>query len=383
MKLLLIEDSDKKTENVKKLVLNSEPHSEITIAKSQAAAVRQLTQNAFDLIILDVLIPHVDGAPPSNCRTGLLKEIEECRLNSKCPVIMLTEHEDVFDGLLQDFMDAGVLPILYSEDDERWKHSLSKALRRIKHLRQQDFLIICALDLEKDAFIQEGLMKDELEILEGLNVSSISIGELKGFVVVPPRMGLIDASVVSALSTKHFRPKIIAMSGICGGYKTNISLGQLVVATQCWEHQSGKFTPEGFEMEPYQWVLSEPTRLVLNKFIKDPGTQDYLYDGLVGGAKFKAQPKLAPVLSGSAVIADKTKADEIFDQHRKSAGVDMEMYGALRAIEIANHDTVCFGAKTVVDYLDAEKNDDVHEFGARVSARFVIKAIEELLRENI
>ena len=37
------------------------------------------------------------------------------------------------------------------------------------------------------------------------------------------------------------------------------------------------------------------------------------------------------------------------------------------------------GVKSVVDFADHRKSDELHEFGARASATFLVEAIESLL----
>jgi DNA-binding response OmpR family regulator len=64
----------------------SSPCASIDIACGAAAARLQLSQNAYDIVLLDIEMPNVDGF-------GLLAEI---RANDKhVPVIMLTGHDDI------------------------------------------------------------------------------------------------------------------------------------------------------------------------------------------------------------------------------------------------------------------------------------------------
>ncbi|MBX5157690.1 hypothetical protein HJB89_11210 [Rhizobium sp. NZLR8] len=78
------------------------------------------------------------------------------------------------------------------------------------------------------------------------------------------------------------------------------------------------------------------------------------------------------------MIASEDRIGEIKVQHRKLAGLNMEIFGMYRARELSALKPRCLGAKTVVDLADS-KGDEVHQYGAVVSARFVVDAIRELL----
>jgi adenosylhomocysteine nucleosidase len=83
---------------------------------------------------------------------------------------------------------------------------------------------------------------------------------------------------------------------------------------------------------------------------------------------------MEPLATGSAVIASTERMGEINLQHRKMAGLDMELYGVYKAADLSALDPVFFGAKTVVDVGDAHKGDTYHEYGSVLSARFVVEA---------
>jgi len=90
--------------------------------------------------------------------------------------------------------------------------------------------------------------------------------------------------------------------------------------------------------------------------------------------------QLAPMVSGSQVVADKTVSEMIGDQGRKVAGIDMEVasiYFAAR--DFFDGGGIYFAAKTVVDLANPYKDDRYHEYGCALSARFVTQALESLL----
>ena len=87
---------------------------------------------------------------------------------------------------------------------------------------------------------------------------------------------------------------------------------------------------------------------------------------------------MAPMATGSAVIASSERLATIQEQHRKIAAIDMEMYGVLKASRLSAVNPIAFGAKTIVDLADSAKGDRYHEYGSILSARFVLDAIVEI-----
>jgi nucleoside phosphorylase len=95
----------------------------------------------------------------------------------------------------------------------------------------------------------------------------------------------------------------------------------------------------------------------------------------------KSTPRIVPFASGSAVVASTDRIKEIADQHRKMAGIDMEMYGVYKSLKLScRPEIMFFGVKTVVDFADEQKSDNLHNYGAIVSSRFAVMAIKELLQ---
>jgi adenosylhomocysteine nucleosidase len=173
-----------------------------------------------------------------------------------------------------------------------------------------------------------------------------------------------------------FQPSILAMSGICAGVQGNTKLGTVVVADICWEYQAGKWADTGFKIEHYDVPLIPHVRTTLSQLIAKDEKGANLKVGLMDDpVKFESLV-IAPMSTGSAVIASKDRLDEIGEQHRKMAALDMEMYGVYKSAEQAPKKLQYFGVKTVVDLADSAKGDTYHEYGSILSARFAIEAIK-------
>src|SRR5215213_3209313 len=91
------------------------------------------------------------------------------------------------------------------------------------------------------------------------------------------------------------------------------------------------------------------------------------FSGKVRPAKLSV-PKHAAFTTGSAVIASERRLASVMQQHRKVVGLDMELFGFHRAVELSGQQIHAFSAKVVVDKANEAKGDELHEYGCVVSA---------------
>ena len=75
--------------------------------------------------------------------------------------------------------------------------------------------------------------------------------------------GLTSAAVTTTKAICLWQPSVVVMTGICAGVEQSVALGDLVVATQCFEHSSGQLV-DG-EIVPLQ-----------NRISLEPWFLDYL-----------------------------------------------------------------------------------------------------------
>jgi adenosylhomocysteine nucleosidase len=79
-------------------------------------------------------------------------------------------------------------------------------------------------------------------------------------------------------------------------------------------------------------------------------------------------PKLAAFTSGSAVIASEKRLSAVKRQHRKVAGIDMEVYGFHRAVELCSQSIHALSAKVVVNKANEAKGE-LHDLDALYQRR--------------
>lgn len=384
MKVLLIEDTEEKSNNVIEFLIDkfSLNANDITLKKSLSEFVEALNSEKFDAIITDLMLPITSGGTPQDVSSDICSLLKRNALNKTAAPIALTGYESIALTRQSEFQGLGVALVQYDNTDDTWKNVIEASLARVRCKPTCDFIIVCALESERAGFLQTNIVVSEHKKHYGFDAELVTLGKLQGLCICLPNMGLVSASVITSRLIEVFEPKLICMTGICGGYKKNTELGQLLIADPCWEYQSGKVGKDNFQIAPYQVALSEDIRLSVKEILKDKDAIKKIFAGLDIGKHLPKtpKPKIAPFISGSAVIANGPRIEELaMSQHRKMAGLDMEVYGLYRAAKLASYIPQFFACKTVVDLADEDKGDDLHEIGSVISARLATEVISRVL----
>ena len=384
MKILLIEDEDNKANAIVALIEGALAGRSISHVRARSfnSALGELSRSQFDLVIGDLLIPQRDGDDEAIDITEQLVEFVANEPGARfAKWIVISRFESVASSARNSFARCGVT-VIFFDDTDHWQDLLRERVLGLSTAALFDFCIVCALQKERTAYrhVTDGNVGAMFRS-NGLDCREYSIGELHGVIVLAPGMGMIDAAITATRALTSFRPRLLAMSGICGGKSGASGIGDLVVASEAWNYQSGKIAEGDFSAEPSFIRIQTGLRMIASQLIEDDpcGKQwrlDLGFDELLG-----CKVIVAPMASGSQVVADSQVIEKIKEQHRKVAAIDMEMFGVYAAAQSFYEDAAQFvGAKVVVDLADANKGDAYHEYGSIVSARFITSAIEKALR---
>jgi adenosylhomocysteine nucleosidase len=339
----------------------------------------EIAGKPIDLCIIDIRMPGVSGGSTRSAGAELLSMLDYSRMQ-RVPVLAITAYPEEAKDLQGLFSSRGC--IIYDYDNQPvWSQALDIYLAQSMDKGRYDFLLFAALKKERDAYLNFPGVQTRSTQRAGLDLWEFDFHGNSGAIVLLPRMGIINASVVTARALELYTPSVVAMSGICAGIGTNAELGQLLVTDVVWEYQSGKWFDEMFEAEPYQVSIPQHTRLALSKILDHSELLSRLERSFVGNLRpgKLSVPKLAMFTTGSAVIASERRLAAVKQQHRKVAGLDMELFGFHRAIELSGQSVHAFSAKVVVDKANEAKGDELHDYGCAVSAAFVLEAVRGLL----
>jgi len=195
-------------------------------------------------------------------------------------------------------------------------------------------------------------------------------------------MGMTSAGVTATSAILAFKPKLIAMTGICAGKKTDTKLADIIIPSEVFDYSRGKKNINGTEFRAtYQqlgknifgYVQNNVNAELLNKIRIGFAFGDYPNRDISIHTK--------PLATGTWVVNDPEVLEAIGAHIQGNCiGLDMEAY----AIALAAHtfDTSWMILKSVQDYADGNKDQDelpFRKFAAYSSAKLLHELIPGLM----
>lgn len=398
MHVLLIDDCDLKINQLRRFLIGQGiDENDLLIAKDAADASRKLNQYKFDLMLIDVLLPARGGAKPSaDSSINLLRQIVEDRVfPTPTHILGVTACQETLNAVDDQFRELVTSVLHVSPDQEQWKNALQQFVQRVLRTESEN------TSFNYDVVILNALRKPELEAvyknwplslseekLLGSNINYktgqlnlVSGKTLKIACAHLNQMGPIAATHSTEVVLKSFKPRVLIMTGICGGFADTVSVGDVVVADKSWDWQAGKWTEDGALQSASDAKEADYELVAIAKTIDSEMRSFY-----ENYKEFRPQnhPKLvsAPMVSGSSVVASADIQKVFRGQHRKMAAIDMECYGLYYSC--ANHygqTTKAICIKSVSDLADRAKDDDFHNYCSFMSASVALRLIEKFFNK--
>lgn len=385
MKILLLEDNQEKCEQIKDAVYDIISDASVFIVGNWFDYSLQINRKEFDLILLDLLVPRSPKDP--KVEDHCMQLVETTRgFDSKSfrtPAIVLTKYLDQSEEFFRELNKVDINVISF-DDEGMWKAALKMKVLAAKPKIKYSFLIVCALSKEVDAYAEAVDEFGPLKDISGLLCREVTIGDVRGAIIQMPRMGLVTSGIITSLAIERFEPRLLCMSGICGGIPDESFIYDILITDTCHQHDAGKWNNEGFKAEHYDVQIKSNTRNQLEELISNEAINMYLTNGLEirkseypeGMDKYIANIRIVPTSSGSAVIAEEKKTAQLPGAQRKLVGFDMEVYSVYEAARLMNPELNFFAVKTVVDDGGRNKGDHFHRIGCLLSARLVVYTIK-------
>ncbi|MBN9297791.1 MAG: hypothetical protein J0I41_12295 [Filimonas sp.] len=401
IKVLILDDNAAKAVKITE-ILNSIGGCKIETACDLVSA-RLALQNAFDLLILDMNLPErFNQTPKEDLGLVFVEEIKKShRLKNPSSIIGLSEYEDIIKRYSREFEKNGIVLIKYDIKSIDWQDSLKEKVRYLvkssEEVNQEknykyDVAIIAALrSPELDSVLELPYNWEKKKMgndITNYNIGSVVTGKNHSVKIVAtalPQMGLVAAAYATAKMIEFFRPKYIIMTGICGGVKGAVSLGDLVVCDFSFDLGSGKIIEndgeEGFEPDYRGIPISTELR---EEFIELKANKDVLRkikDSWRGNSiNGDLDLKIGPVGSGAAVIANSSYTSKIKSHSRKLVAIDMETYSIYYSCsQTSSPKPIPLSIKGVCDFADNEKNDNIQKYCSHISAALADHVIKNML----
>ena len=195
--------------------------------------------------------------------------------------------------------------------------------------------------------------------------------------------GLTTAAITTTKALCIWKPRVVVMTGICAGVRGSVSLGDLIVATQCFEHCSGQL--KDGELIPLQnRVAIQPWLL---DFLLSVTDSSAMLDAIQAGYErplpdgFRAAIHYGSMACGPQVVKDHAYVDLLKTRESSLLGLDMESYGVALAASMCSTNSrtiVPLIVKGVCDFADSSKSDDWHDYCSYASAAFVLALLEQI-----
>ncbi len=191
------------------------------------------------------------------------------------------------------------------------------------------------------------------------------------------------AAITATKAIGIWRPRFVVMTGFCAGVRGAVELGDLIVATQFFEHSSGQLR-DGQLIPLENRVSLQPWFLdFLIACTEFSPLLEQIRSGYGQPLPTLTTPSLhyGSMACGPQVIKDQSYIASLKARDQALLGLDMESYGvALAAAMCSTHarGIVPLVVKGVCDFADAEKSDRWHDYCAYASAAFVLALLEQV-----
>lgn len=408
MRILLIEDDTKKMTKIAKIINEkTDTTALIDTAVSLDNAKKDLLENLYDLVVLDIQLPGRIGEDViADGGVKLLKEISMGRFKTPMHIIGITAYEDTFTTESEKFDDMLYSLIHYDESNNTWEKKLSVKIEQIinNNLSNQvetfhdydyDVALLCALEkveLESLLSIKEynweimDVVRDETTTYYSGKLETNSGKQIRLIAAAANQMGMVASGVLSTKVIALFKPKYVIMHGITAGVRGKVNLGDIIVASNSWDYNSGKIERNTSGEDTFM-PDSYPLRLdsqIARKFRLIASDHTLLADIKNKWPALKPETSLSVAIgdlaSGGAVIATPTIVASIKTHARKILGIEMEAYSVfLSADQALLPKPVPIVAKSVCDFADDDKNDSYQNYAAYTSSQIVYHLIKNEL----
>jgi nucleoside phosphorylase/CheY-like chemotaxis protein len=390
MKVLIADDLQPKISRLVDLLTNQIglAREDVLVAQTAMEARRILRDTQIDLFILDVLLPlRAEDSPSSDTSIELLEELAEEGLYLRPSYVLgLTAYPEAVEKAGPHFRERLWTIIQFDQSSNEWAKPISNCIDYIRngqrHLAQAyktDLCIVTALaSPEMEAVHRLPWDWDSVTPLDDttfVRPGSLCLKGQRHSVVtsVPSRMGMVSTALLAYKLIAAFRPRFLAMTGVCAGVREKTRLGDIIFVDPTWDWQSGKRVKDKdntqFAIAPHQLPASEFIRARVQQLASNSDLWHEIRKKWPSPPSHELRLLVGPVASGSAVLADGQVVTEIKVQERNLLGIEMECYGLFAAASLAAFPRpTVIAFKSVCDFADPDKKDEFQAYAAYTSA---------------
>ena len=417
IKILILDDSDRKVENVKKVLIDGCGLNEnnIVIAKSVSGGRKAVSEQYFDLVLLDLVLPNFDNEDPQE--EGGLSFIRtiiatDARIKMPTQIIGLTEKEDAYEKEKDEFQSLLFSVIQCKQDNSDWIDKLIKAVNYSIRCKQSiemnlrlrthyDIAVICALSEEfkqmiaafggEEKWANIEINEDVPFIFKGSSITTAKGNEVKVVAAMAGRPGVVPTSVLTTLMYVLFHVDTVFMTGFSAGFPSdNLKLGDILVASSIQDYASGKLKDIDGNITLMKEIhqIEAPAKLTLEmqELINDENTQPLIISklkkaNLLVEERDSYQISMSATCCGPYVVTSENLVEELKKSDRKLEGLDMEGFGLYLTSKLLsnNKQKGALWIKGVGDFANPNKADGYHRTCSFGSAALLYRYIKETM----
>lgn len=406
MKVLIVHDREEVAEEISRLIVKLIDERSISIIHDYQSARDKLREDFFDLMILDLTLPIEKGDPDPSLRNAqrLLESLlTDPRFRKPGDILGITNDKEAL-RLVDNSISRFLMATVPEDSDGTWRQTIVEKVEYVRDARRSreivawtthdvDVGIVTALNKEAKPFA--GMF--ELSNTFHRDVRSFNFrckdGKLRrGVLLAIGKSGQAPAASMTQELISLFRPRLMIMTGFCGGRQERVDAGDLIAFTTSYAWDYGKWVQEKgetkdavpkFEPRPTPLIVEEDGIDRVIRTVIDRGDPELaelersvreMSAGKIDGWKVRR----AAAGSGSAVVTSEAMLGRIKDIDEDIYAVDMESYGfylACRQTRMARPDFVCI--KSVADFCNGTKDSSLHPACCEISASFAKRLITE------
>lgn len=378
----------------------------IDIARSLNSGRKKLSENFYDLLLLDLVLPVDDDEPIEPGKSeNFIDELSRIgRFKKPVYVIGLSQYEDKVVANTVKYENKLWKLIHYNLQKDDWEQILQNAVEAILSTKEQlltsllnknkyDIGIVCALSEEFEQMKKASRLEWKKVNVKGISNDFFAanlrteVGHTLKIIAARNNMpGMQAASVMASCMFSLFNIESLFMTGICAGFKKegedSIDFGDIFIAESEYDYGSGKLceSEDGsyFKKNPKMIECDFDLKGKINTFIEEKHPENLISRAL-GKENLDLMKKVPsihfkPGACGSYVVANKGFMKDLLKENQKLRGLDMEGYGLYMTSHILGKK--CLMIKSISDFADSNKGDTYHKMCSYSSAWFLFEFLK-------
>jgi nucleoside phosphorylase len=244
--------------------------------------------------------------------------------------------------------------------------------------RQPDFAVLAALPWEMDAFLRHMGSCTEVKCPSPSVRTYYGCTTVTGTSLIVSRalgMGPLHAASLARDVADQWRPRFIILVGIAAGIGKEVRLGDIAVAKQIVNYDPARLTAAGVDRR-FEVYRSDP--ILLDKVIH---LRESAWISQLTVRRPDNQLSQTPrvhsgvILSGNAVVADESTADDLQSIWNKAIALEMESGGMATSLHELPNPPGFIVVKGISDFANSQKSDEWQLYAADASAALAAELV--------